>query len=118
MNAVNNGDVSKVVEMVEAGMPVDITNEDGWTALIIAAIKNQTDVVRCLLDKGADVDKQHHRWGFTVLHIASGYNHTDVMRMLLQHGAIKDIKDEFGNPPIDHALRRNSEEAVDLLEHY
>ena len=58
MTAARKGDVSKVAEMVEAGMPVDITDEVGWTALITAAINNRTDVVRCLLDKGANVNKQ------------------------------------------------------------
>ena len=96
--------------MVETGMPVDITDGDGLTALITAAVYNRTDVVRCLLDKGADVNKQN-RWGWTALHWASSYNRTDIMRMLLQHGARKDIKDED---------RRswNNKEAVDLLEQY
>ena len=102
--------------MVEAGMPVDITDGVGWTALITAAINNRTDVVRCLLDKGADVNK--HRSGRTALHWASIYNHTDVMRMLLQHGAIKDIKDELGDTPIDRARLYNHKEAVDLLKQY
>ena len=113
-----NGDVSKVVEMLEAGMPIDITNgEYGWTALITAAFKNRTDVVRYMLDKGADVNKQA-RQGWTALHHASIKNNTDVMRMLLQHGAIKDIKDKFGSTPIDEAHSRNQKEAVDLLEQY
>ena len=94
--------------MVEAGMPVDITDGDGWTALITAAMNNRTDVVRCLLDKGADVDKQHHRWGWTALHVASSENHTDVMRMLLQHGARKEIKDNFGDTPIEAVPQRSS----------
>ena len=102
--------------MVEAGMPVDITDGVGWTALIRAAMNNRTDVVRCLLDKGADVNKQTRGW--TALHFASYNNYTDVMRMLLQHGAIKDIKDEFGRTPIDQARSRNYKEAVDLLEQY
>ena len=98
-------------------MPVDITDGDGWTALITAAIYNRTDVVRCLLDEGADVNKQN-RWGQTALHWASRYNQTDVMRMLLQHGARKDIKDNLGRTPIDYARVRNRKEAVDLLEQY
>ena len=44
--------------MVEAGMPVDITDGSGLTALITATVNNRTDVVRCLLDKGANVNKQ------------------------------------------------------------
>ena len=118
MRAAMNGDVSKVVDMVEAGMPVDITDgEYGWTALIIAAFWNRIDVVRCLLDKGANVNKQDSE-GWTALHSASYRNNTDVMRMLLQHGAIKDIKNNGGITPIDRARWRNNKEAVDLMEQY
>ena len=102
-------------------MPVDITDGDVWTALSAATFNNRTDVVRYLLDKGADVNKQNHSiadWGKTALHFASYNNNTDVMRMLLQHGAIKDIEDNFGITPIDKAFWWNNKEAFDLLEQY
>ena len=103
--------------MVEAGMPVDITDGNGRIALSEAACYNGTDVVGYLLDKGANVNKQD-RWCWTALHNASFMNSTDVMRMLLQHRARKDIKDNYGRTPTDHARRWNRKEAVDLLEQY
>ena len=100
-------------------MPVDVVDGYGYTALSRAAFNNKTDVVRCLLDKGADVDNKQGRWGgVTALHVASDNNYTDVMRMLLQHGARKDIKDNVGDTPIDRARSWNNKEAVDLLEQY
>ena len=111
------GDVSKVVDMVEAGMPVDILDEDGWTALMTAACNNRTDVVRYLLANGANVNKQN-RFGETALHDASINNHTDVISVLLQHGASRDIKSNDGRTPIDYARVWNQKEAVDLLEQY
>ena len=105
--------------MVEAGMPIDIVDQYDFTALSWAALTNQTDVVRYLLKKGANVDKQDRR-GVTALHEASACpnNHTDVIRILLQHGARKDIKDNGGNTPIDRARYWKNKEAVDLLEQY
>lgn len=76
--------------MVEAGMPVDVVDQFNNTALICAARYNQTGVVWCLLNKGADLDKQDGR-GFTALHFASGNNNTDTFRMLLQRGTSRDI---------------------------
>ena len=96
-------------------MPVDICDEDGFTALMNAAWNNQTDVVRYLLANGANVNKQNVV-GATALYYASLLNKTDVISVLLQHGASKDIKDEFGDTPIDWA--RNKKEALDLLEQY
>ena len=115
--AARRGDVSKVADMVQAGMPVDIDDEDGWTALFRAACYNRTDLVRYLLNNGANVNKQD-RWGETALYSASRMNKTDVMTILLQHGAIKDIKDNYGFTPIDQARLPNNKEAVDLLEQY
>ena len=115
--AARRGDVSKVADMVQAGMPVDIDDEDGWTALFRAACYNRTDVVRYLLNNGANVNKQDSL-GWTVLHHASRMNQTDVMRILLEHGARKDIKDKYGNTPIDLARPCNHKEAIDLLEQY
>ena len=117
IRAAYNGDISKVVDMVQAGMPVDIDDGDGWTALSAAAFNNQTDVVRYLLNNGANVNKQN-RWGVTALYEASRYNYTDVMRILLQDGARKDIKDNASMAPIDIARKLNNKEAVDLLEQY
>ena len=103
--------------MLEAGMPVDITNEYSENALIRAAYCKRTDVVRCLLKNGANVNKQD-RDGCTVLHYASCSNNTDVMRLLLAYGARKDIQDKHGMTPIDVARRWNPKEALDLLEQY
>ena len=51
-----DGNVSKVVDMVDAGMPVDILDWCNNTALRRAATFNRTDVVRYLLKKGANVN--------------------------------------------------------------
>ena len=88
-----------------------------WTALRIAAYKNHTYVVPCLLDKGANVGKQTCD-GWTALHEASYKNHTNVIRILLRHGARKDIKDSNGYTPINHARLLINKEAVDLLKQY
>ena len=113
-DAARKGDVSKVVDMVEAGMPVDIADTNGKTALMWAASHNFTDIVRFLLIKGADVDKRNPV-GDTALHDASYKNHTDVIRILLQHGATRDIKNDKGNSPI---ILARHEEAVRLLQQY
>ena len=117
MNAVCDGDFSKVDHMVKAGIPVDACDEYGRTALIRAAMHNQTDVVRYLLGKAANVNKQE-RGGWTALHAASRYNRTDVMRILLQHRAKTDIKDNYGDTPIAYARYWHHKEAIDLLERY
>ena len=98
-------------------MPVDIVDEYDGTALMKAAYHNRTDVVRYLLKKRANVDKQN-RDSRVALHYACLYNSTDVIKILVQHGARTDIKDKAGNTTNDLARNRNYEEAVGLLQQY
>ena len=53
-SAAGDGDVSKVVDMVKAGMPIDIVDKHDDTALMRVACNNRTDVISALLQKGAE----------------------------------------------------------------
>ena len=53
--------------------------------------------------------------GDTARHWASNNNSTDVVRLLLQYGAFTDVKNSYGETPIDYARRK---ETLRLLQHY
>ncbi|HEY0806302.1 MAG TPA: ankyrin repeat domain-containing protein [Pseudonocardiaceae bacterium] len=53
--------------MVDFGFLVDTRNNDGETALHQAAYAGRADVVRMLLDRGAEVDPLENRWHSTPL---------------------------------------------------
>ena len=38
--------------------------------------------------------------------------------MLIQHGATIDLKNEFGETPLDLALEKNEQEVVDFLKNW
>ena len=119
MLATEDGDVSKVVDMVEAEMPVDILDEGGNTALMNAAYNNRTDVVRYLLANGANVDKQNRVWinsttqkllsitTLTSLVCYCNMEQVEISRILspVTHQLIMHVGDKY-------------KEAVDLLEQY
>jgi len=48
------GDTERLVQAVDAGIPVNLTNESGNSLLILAAYHDHPDTVRTLLDRGAD----------------------------------------------------------------
>ena len=63
-NLVRSGtpaDAQLLVQYIEAGVPVDLTNEDGNTLLMLAAYSGNTDAVRGLIRLGADVNKLNLR---------------------------------------------------------
>ena len=60
--------------------------QDNETPLDRAAAKGNVDVVRLLIERGAEVDSRD-RWGWTPLHNASRFGHLEVSRVLVDHGA-------------------------------
>ena len=54
--AAYGGDVHEVRQLLDAGVPIDSRGEIGSTALHGAAISKRTEVVRLLLEKGANVN--------------------------------------------------------------
>ena len=61
--------------MLRDGMPVDVSDEFD-TALHLATWFKQTDVIKHLLQEGADVNRQDHWHKDTPLHFAAQYNNT------------------------------------------
>ena len=110
--------MSLVIELLDAGVPVDSVDGDGDTALRSAAYENRTDVTRVLLKRGADVDKRSGDDHETALHIAAMFSNTDVIELLLKHGASTKTEDRFGNTPMDLAREQNNEALMRLLERH
>ncbi len=56
-----------------------------------ASRNGDTEVVRLLIEHGADVNLANDR-GHTVLYCAGGHGHLETVRLLLEHGANQDAK--------------------------
>lgn len=74
---------------VDAGVPVDLTNESGDTLLMLAAYHGHTGAVRALLRRGADPDRANDR-GQTPLAGAVFKGEEEVARALAAAGADPD----------------------------
>ena len=115
LSAAINGDVSLVERLLQEGVPVDCAvDEVDYTALSPAAQFNRTDVIRLLLQKGADVNKRD-RFGRTPVHHAARDNSTEAIAMLIEHGASINITDDEGDTPVHWAVRWNKTEAIAML---
>jgi ankyrin repeat protein len=84
------GEAQRLGAYVEAGMPVELTDEDGNTLLMLAAYHGHADAVRVLVKHGARVDAVNDR-GQTPLAGAVFKGYADVVRELVAAGADPDL---------------------------
>ena len=83
------GYTDDLVAYVDAGVPVNLTNDKGDTLLILAAYSGHPDTVAALLDRGADHSRANDR-GQTALAAAVFRQSTESVARLLAAGADPD----------------------------
>ena len=75
------GDLVKVQRLLDDGVNVDLPNENGNTALILASLKGHLPIVKALLEKHAKTDVQNDQ-NKTALDVAKENGHTEILRLL------------------------------------
>ena len=82
------------------------TDGDGHTPLALASRDGKVDVVRVLLEAGADVNKSTTGGdGHTPLTFASVYGEVEVARVLLEAGADMNKRNSEGRSPLYLSLK-------------
>jgi len=84
-----NGELDALSELLDAGLPANLTNSKGDTLLILAAYHRHPEVVRALLEHGADHARVNDN-GQTALAAAVFRRDTEIVDMLLGAGADPD----------------------------
>ena len=98
-----------------AGANINARGNSG-VPLFLAAGEGKLEVVRYLLDEGADVNA-HENLGNTALAEAAYYGHLTVVKELLLRGAdINSVGD--GGTSLDIAITRDNTPVADFLKHH
>ncbi len=84
------GASEELASFIEAGVPVNLTNEKGDTLLMLAAYRPHPHTVRMLLDHGADTSRVNDR-GQTALGAAVFRQSAESVQALLAAGADPDL---------------------------
>ena len=90
---------------------VEWRNDKDESALMLAAIKGHTELVKQLIAKDADVNKT----GWTPLHYAASGAKPQVMALLLEHHAYIDAESPNGSTPLMLAAMYANADCVKLL---
>ncbi len=103
ITTVEKGDAKTASNLLAKGnININDTNTWGETALIIASRWGFTEIVRMLLDAGADVDIQAY-YGDTALMVAAEQGRGEIVRMLLRAEADITLKNKDGKKASDMA---------------
>ncbi|KAK7679005.1 hypothetical protein QCA50_017949 [Cerrena zonata] len=81
-----NGDKITLEAALNAGLPVNLTNDQGNTLLMLAAYAGHAEITQLLIDKGADIDRPNDR-GQSPLAGAVFKGYDAVVRTLVAAGA-------------------------------
>ena len=110
------GNVKKVTKALQEGAEVDgLAPNNIMTALMWASYKGHSQIVKILLDEGADADNRN-KSGMTALMYAARKGRFKVIKILLDHGADRSIEDNAQKTATDWAAKEGRHDVVKLLE--
>jgi len=112
--AAGSGFTVKVTESLNQGIEIDVTDEYGQTALMLAADQGHVDTVNLLLQHRASPNLQNRRGG-TALMLASFNGHLEVVTELLMAGADVNAKSINGYTALMQAVIKRTETAVQII---
>jgi ankyrin repeat protein len=111
--AVQQGDLNKVTELVDAGTDVNLRDRFGNTCLTIAAWNGYLDIMKYLVDHGANINAMDNHQ-YTPIMLAASKGNLDMVQYCIQQGAVVDEQGFMGrsalmNACIGHAGMVNNE---------
>ncbi|XP_062356328.1 ankyrin repeat domain-containing protein 27 isoform X1 [Cinclus cinclus] len=99
------------------GLGVNVSNQDGFTPLHMAALHGHGELAALLLRHGASASAKNAQLA-APLHLACQRGHSQVVKCLMDYNAKQNKKDIYGNTPLIYAcLNGHYETTALLLQH-
>jgi ankyrin repeat protein len=116
MKAVKSNNVARVKELIQQGVNVNTLDTNGDAPLIQAAYEGYTEIVRLLLEAGADVSVVDPGMKATALHAAAYAGRTEAAKLLIAYKVDIDKQGPYnGYTALHDALWQNHVETAKVL---
>jgi uncharacterized protein len=116
MKAVQHNDAAAVKRLIAEGVNVSEPDANDDAPLVIAAYKGYTEVVRLLLEAGADVTAVDPGMKATALHAAAYAGRTEAAKLLIEYGIDIDKQGpKNGYTALHDAIWQNNVETAKVL---
>lgn len=103
------------VQNFQAGANSNSADRDGVTPLFWACYAGNADMMRSLLEHGANVNVVDKSTGYTPLFLTALYGHTEATQVLLTNQASLHVVDNIGRTPLMLAASGGRQDTVRVL---
>lgn len=114
LDCARSGDGALLESMVQAGMPVNLSDGRGNSLLMLAVYHGHEDAARMLINRGAEVDRRNDH-GQTPLGGAAFKGNVNMVQMLIEAGAEVNGDNGGGRTPLMFAAMFGHRELVACL---
>lgn len=117
LRASENGDIRALELFVKQGMDLGTKDDNGWTALHLAARAKRQESVAFLLEAGMDIETPGLD-GVTPMMLAAREGHHTMVRYLLKQGAKAELKDHKNRSSLILAVEGGHAASVEEIAPY
>lgn len=83
---IKRGDEPALRAALDAGLNANLSNQNGWSLLMLCAVEGVVPIGLLLVDRGAEINARN-RAGETALSLAAHKGHIPFLQLLLEYGA-------------------------------
>ncbi|KAL3076185.1 hypothetical protein niasHT_038811 [Heterodera trifolii] len=110
----------EIVKLLVEGGKADIEKAEAdsvieWSPLMVASLTEKWDIVRYLIEKGANIDQTNSYEGFSIIHFFAIHGHFDLCKLMLDKGINVNKQMHNRTTPLHLACKHGHLEIVKLL---